>query len=119
MTAPVPVRARCTISAVLRRRSDPGWRRFAAAGEHQASRALEHHAIRRLSEWLEIAFDFVDQTLINEIFTSHPEYKGFGLPDTPNATDNVVGNASLATYLLETKRMVDGAMLAWKQIVLG
>jgi len=58
-----------------------------------------------------------DQTLIDEIFTTHPEYKGYGLPDTPNATDGVVGNASLATYLLETKRMDDGAMLAWKQIV--
>ncbi len=60
-----------------------------------------------------------EQTLIDEIFTTHPEYKGFGLPDTPNAADNVVGNASLATFMLETKRMDDGALLAWKQIVMS
>jgi protocatechuate 3,4-dioxygenase beta subunit len=59
-----------------------------------------------------------DQTLINEIFTTHAEYVPFGLPDTPNASDNVVGNANLASFTLETQRMDDGAMLAYKQLVL-
>jgi protocatechuate 3,4-dioxygenase beta subunit len=60
-----------------------------------------------------------DQTLIDEIFTTHAEYKGFGLPDTPNASDNVVGNANLASYTLATARMTDGAMLASKQLVVN
>jgi protocatechuate 3,4-dioxygenase beta subunit len=58
-----------------------------------------------------------DQTLVAEIFANHPEYKGYGQPDTPNATDNVVGNANLATYVVTAARMTDGAMLASKQIV--
>lgn len=62
----------------------------------------------------QVAFD---QALIDEIFTTHPEYKDFGKPDTPNATDNVIGNASLATYMLNTQRMSDGAMLASKELI--
>ncbi|MFO0663962.1 MAG: hypothetical protein U0174_08425 [Polyangiaceae bacterium] len=58
-----------------------------------------------------------EQSLISEIFSSHPEYKGYGQPDTPNATDNVVGNQNLATFTLETSRMADGAMLAAKNLV--
>jgi protocatechuate 3,4-dioxygenase beta subunit len=60
-----------------------------------------------------------DQALINEIFTTHPEYAPYGLPDTPNASDNVVGNANLASFTLDTKRMDDGTMLAYKQLVLA
>lgn len=58
-----------------------------------------------------------EQSFVNEIFTSHPEYKGFGLPDTTNASDNVVGNANLATYIASTARMSDGALLAYKDLV--
>jgi protocatechuate 3,4-dioxygenase beta subunit len=60
-----------------------------------------------------------DQALIDEIFTTHPEYSPFGLPDTPNATDNVVGNANLASYMLVTSRLSDGAMMAAKQLVVN
>jgi protocatechuate 3,4-dioxygenase beta subunit len=60
-----------------------------------------------------------EEDLINEIFTTHAEYKSYGLPDTPNASDNVVGNANLASYVLTTARMTDGAMLASKQLVVN
>lgn len=60
-----------------------------------------------------------DQDLVQEIFESHPDYAEFGQPDTPNATDNVVGNSALSTYVLTTARMTDGAMLASKQIVVS
>jgi protocatechuate 3,4-dioxygenase beta subunit len=60
-----------------------------------------------------------EQALIDEIFTTHPEYAPYGLPDTPNASDNVVGSANLASFTLATKRMDDGAMLAWKELVLA
>lgn len=58
-----------------------------------------------------------DQALIQDIFANHPEYAVFGQPDTPNARDNVVGNANLASYLVETKRLPDGALMAAKVLV--
>jgi protocatechuate 3,4-dioxygenase beta subunit len=58
-----------------------------------------------------------DESLITDIFTNHPEYKSYGLPDTPNASDNVVGNANLASYVAVTSRLDDGALMAAKQIV--
>jgi protocatechuate 3,4-dioxygenase beta subunit len=60
-----------------------------------------------------------DQSLVSEIFASHPEYKAYGQPDTANASDNVVGNASLATYVAVTSRLDDGALMAVKQIVVN
>ncbi len=58
-----------------------------------------------------------DQALIQEIFANHPEYKGFGQPDTPNASDNVVGKGDLASYTLDTSRLPDGALMAAKVLV--
>lgn len=60
-----------------------------------------------------------DDALVASIFASHPEYVGYGQPDTKNANDNVVGNQSLATFTLDTARMADGAMLASKQLVVA
>jgi hypothetical protein len=42
-----------------------------------------------------------------------------GSPDTPNAADNVVGNANLASYVAVTSRLSDGALLAAKQIMVN
>lgn len=58
-----------------------------------------------------------DQTLVSEIFTTHPEYSPYGLPDTQNSNDNVVGKETLALFLLEVAKMADGAMLASKLLV--
>ena len=58
-----------------------------------------------------------DDALVKEIFASHAEYMQFGQPDTTNSVDNVVGNNALSTYVLSTERQSDGAMLAWKQLV--
>lgn len=58
-----------------------------------------------------------DQDLVQEIFESHTDYSQYGQPDTTNASDNVVGNAKLATYVCTTERMADGAMLASKELV--
>lgn len=58
-----------------------------------------------------------DQTLVQEIFASHEEYKVFGQPDTTNASDNVVGRANTQTFVVDAARMSDGAMLASKLLV--
>ncbi|MBK6695309.1 MAG: protocatechuate 3,4-dioxygenase [Myxococcales bacterium] len=60
-----------------------------------------------------------DQALVDEIFSTHEEYKGYGLPDTTNAKDNVVGNVDLPTFTLTVARMADGAMLAAKELVVS
>lgn len=60
-----------------------------------------------------------DQNLVNEIFTSHPEYSSYGLPDTTNSTDNVVGKETLALFLADTTKMADGAMMAAKLLVVS
>jgi protocatechuate 3,4-dioxygenase beta subunit len=60
-----------------------------------------------------------DQSLVQEIFSSHPEYSPFGQPDTTNANDNVVGNQDLSTFTLTTAKMSDGAMLASRMLVVA
>lgn len=60
-----------------------------------------------------------EQSLVTEIFSTHPEYKSFGQPDTPNATDNVVGNANLSTFVIAASRLHDGALLAAKQLIVN
>lgn len=57
-----------------------------------------------------------EQALIQSIFASHVDYASFGQPDTPNATDNIVGNGNLASFTLATSRLSDGAMMAAKEI---
>ena len=38
--------------------------------------------------------------------------------DTTNATDTVLPATGLSDYLFDTEKMTDGAMLAWKTIIL-
>ncbi len=61
---------------------------------------------------------FFQPDLTDEIFASHPDYRAFGEPDVTNDRDGIyrrMGEASV----LEHARMPDGAMLAWKRIVVG
>lgn len=61
---------------------------------------------------------FFPQPLIDGIFASHPDYVAQRRPDTPNAADGIyrsVGPAAIVEY----ERMSDGAMLAWKEIILA
>jgi protocatechuate 3,4-dioxygenase beta subunit len=60
-----------------------------------------------------------DQALVQEVFESHDDYKGFGQPDTSNSVDNVVGNQNLSSFTLETARLADGAMMAFKAITVA
>lgn len=55
---------------------------------------------------------FFDDALNEQIFASHPEYVQFGPPDTSNNADGIFGAANV----VDTARMSDGAMLAWKVI---
>ena len=62
---------------------------------------------------------FFDTTLTTQIFASHPSYQAEGQPDTSNTSDGVIGGGgSIAQYVVDTRRMSDGAMLASKVIAL-
>jgi protocatechuate 3,4-dioxygenase beta subunit len=61
---------------------------------------------------------FFEQTLNDEIFSTHPDYQPFGLPDTPNARDGI-GGAAIPQLTLATRRMSDGAMLAYRDVMVS
>jgi protocatechuate 3,4-dioxygenase beta subunit len=61
---------------------------------------------------------YFPQVLSDEIFASHVDYAGFGAADTTNATDSVLRGITPDPYLLEWARMPDGAMLAYKVLVI-
>jgi protocatechuate 3,4-dioxygenase beta subunit len=88
----------------------PGWYR---------GRAIHIHCTVSLNGKSYTSQLVFDQALVDEIFTTHAEYKGYGLPDTPNASDNVVGGSNLASYVVAASRMSDGAMMAAKRLVVN
>lgn len=62
---------------------------------------------------------FFSEALSQEIFAGHDEYVQFGQPDTLNSNDGVIGGVNdLSPYQLDTERMADGAMLAWKLVAI-
>jgi protocatechuate 3,4-dioxygenase beta subunit len=91
----------------------PGW---------YSGRAVHvHFTIRRSSrsgeEYLTSQLAFQD-SLINEICGEHPDYTAHGLPDTATMADGIFPADGADRYAMETDRMPDGAMLAWKTIVI-
>jgi protocatechuate 3,4-dioxygenase beta subunit len=60
---------------------------------------------------------FFRDTLVDEIVAREPLYDARGTRDTTNETDTVISASAVSDYLFETERMSDGAMLAWKTIV--
>jgi len=61
---------------------------------------------------------FFSQALTEEICGSHIEYASRGLPDTTNDDDPVLAGALVDPYLLSWSKQPDGAMLAWKRLVI-
>jgi protocatechuate 3,4-dioxygenase beta subunit len=60
---------------------------------------------------------YFDDKLNDEILETQPVYKGRGAKDTTNASDGVLRQTGPSGFLFETKKMDDGALLAWKAIV--
>jgi protocatechuate 3,4-dioxygenase beta subunit len=61
---------------------------------------------------------FFPDALDDEIIDTQPVYDARGARDTTNETDTVITAEALPDYLFQTEKMTDGAMLAWKTIVL-
>jgi protocatechuate 3,4-dioxygenase beta subunit len=60
-----------------------------------------------------------DDLLDDEIIATQPIYNARGMRDTTNLTDSVVSVSTYQEFLFQTEKMPDGALLAWKAIVLG
>ncbi len=91
----------------------PGW---------YSSRAIHvHFTVRRPNragtEYLTSQLAFPSD-LIAELCTSHPDYVAHGAPDTSNTSDTVFPAATVDAYTMQTERMSDGALLAWKTIII-
>ena len=88
----------------------PGW---------YAGRTIHIHLTIRKGdvEYLTTQLYF-DDALCDEITTTQALYKERGTRDTTNKTDGIISPAAVSDYSFRTARMVDGAMLASKAIVL-
>jgi protocatechuate 3,4-dioxygenase beta subunit len=87
----------------------PGW---------YSGRAVHiHFQVKSGSTSYRVSQLFFPEAITTEIFASHPEYSGFGQPNTTFANDNIVGgiaSSELDDLVLTVARMSDGAMLASK-----
>ena len=62
---------------------------------------------------------FFPQDLLDGIYATEPIYSARGTPDTTNAGDSILSSTDNPDlYLLEWSKQADGAMLAWKTIVI-
>lgn len=88
----------------------PGW---------YGGRALHIHFTIKIGEVEYVSSQFYfEDALGDEIMKSQALYSSRGERDTKNTNDLVIKPELLADATLQTKRMSDGAMLAWKAIVI-
>lgn len=85
----------------------PGW---------YTGRALHIHFIVRLSDGREAVTSqlYFPEELTREICSTHPDYLDAGQPDTTNSSDGLFSGED---HVLETERQPDGALLAYKTLV--
>jgi protocatechuate 3,4-dioxygenase beta subunit len=62
---------------------------------------------------------YFEDSLNDEIISSFSAYGARGAKNTPNANDGVLRQSGLSDPYFQTKRMEDGAMLAWKTLVVN
>jgi protocatechuate 3,4-dioxygenase beta subunit len=87
----------------------PGW---------YSGRTVHVHFTIRIGDTAYVTSQFVfDDALNDDILESQALYSSRGKRTTTNANDSVVSAASAADYTFETKKMTDGALLAWKSII--
>lgn len=88
----------------------PGW--YIGRAIHIHFRVVigaEEHVVSQL---------FFPQALTEEICGGHIDYTSRGRPDTSNDDDSVLGGALVEPYLLSWSKQPDGALLAWKRLVI-
>jgi protocatechuate 3,4-dioxygenase beta subunit len=87
----------------------PGW---------YPGRTVHVHFTVRLGDTAYVTSQFFfDDALNDDILGGQALYSSRGARTTNNANDNVVAASSVAAYSFETLKMPDGALLAWKTII--
>jgi len=61
---------------------------------------------------------FFDDALNDDILTSQAPYNARGIRDTTNQDDSVIAASAVSDYTFQTQQMPDGALLAWKTLVI-
>lgn len=61
---------------------------------------------------------YYDDALSNDILPTQPVYKDRGERSTDNTSDGIIPKTNLSEVLFHTERMADGALLAWKTLVI-
>lgn len=59
-----------------------------------------------------------DDALTTSIMSTHPDYRSRSLPDTTNDTDALTSGGRGGAFFLQTARMSDGALQAWRTIAI-
>lgn len=90
----------------------PGWYPGRAIHIHITIRRPARDGEEQVTTQVAFAED-----LVQELCSTHVDYKAHGLPDTTNVSDAIIPEEEMAKYLLDTQQMDDGALLAWKTLV--
>jgi protocatechuate 3,4-dioxygenase beta subunit len=87
----------------------PGW---------YAGRAIHIHFIIRVGDSESVTSQlYFEDSLNDDVIGSQSLYKTRGERDTRNTDDSVVAQDQLGDYVLRTQKMPDGALLAWKTLI--
>lgn len=89
----------------------PGW--YSSRAVHIHFKVIVGSKIRVTSQ---VCFD---DDLCDEILANEPIYKTHGLPDTHNYDDTVFPSSGYEEYMMDTAKMTDGSMLAWKTLMIS
>lgn len=88
----------------------PGW---------YSSRAVHIHLqVRVGGEAFVTTQVFFASALLEDIFANQPEYAAFGQPNVSNEEDGLIAEADPDMLQMNTARQADGALLAYKTLVL-
>ena len=89
----------------------PGWYRGRAVHIHfQVTSGGSTYKVSQL---------FFPESITEEVFGSHPDYSGYGQPDTVFSNDNIMAgipSGERDRLIFDVQRMTDGAMLAAKTV---
>lgn len=98
----------------------PGWYSGRSIHIHVLVRPAANAGESTTENTIAVSQLFFPEALTQQIFESVDGYVSRGQPDTSFASDNVLTSVDdIAPYVVEYARMTDGAMLAWKDIVIS
>ncbi len=87
----------------------PGW---------YSGRTVHIHLTARIGDQSYLTTQlFFDDALNDDILTSQALYSSRGARNTTNQNDSVVAASAVGGYTFQTQKMTDGALLAWKTLV--